>query len=164
MKRIAILGLFSLGLLPGVGCSKGAPVSQVAHIELKAASERPADGMVPMLLFGTDREIYVGDELLMTNADISTVERSYDTQGDPAISLRFTDDGGEKISKFTRSGPDRMIALVIDGQLMLALPVQWEIRSAAMISGGMSQMEIDRLYTMLTATEVHDAGRGTTRI
>jgi hypothetical protein len=68
--------------------------------------------------------------------------------------LHFTDVGAQQIRYFTGTEGDVMIALVVDGTLMLALPVRSEIGKSALISGNMAQVEIDRLYAMLAATEV----------
>ena len=148
---------FAVAIVPLVlGCSSGVPVSQVAVIELKLASDQPADGMEPLRLYGTERDVYVAEDPLLTNKDIATVEKAYDSQGERALVLHFTDVGAQQIRDFTRAEGDAMIALVVDGTLMLALPVRSEIGKSAMISGNMAQVEIDRLYAMLTATEVHE--------
>ena len=53
---------FAVAIVPlALGCSSGAPVSQVAVIELKRASDQPADGMEPLRLYGTERDVYVAD-------------------------------------------------------------------------------------------------------
>ena len=140
---------FAVVIFPLVlGCGSGVPVSQVAVIELKRASDQPADGMVPLRLYGTERDVYVAESPLLTNEDIATVEKAYDSQGERALVLHFTDVGAQQIRDFTRTESDTMIALVVDGTLMLALPVRSEIGNSAMISGNTAQVEIDRIVGM----------------
>jgi preprotein translocase subunit SecD len=143
-----------LAVLLANGCSSGVPVSQVSEIQLKEASDIQRDGMEALNLYGTDRTVYVAMNTLLGNDGISRVELTYDAEGNDAIMLHFTADGSNEVSGFTKSHTGTMIAIVIDGNLMLALPVRSEISGSAKISGGMSKTEVLRLYTMLTATEI----------
>ncbi|MGN6546450.1 MAG: SecDF P1 head subdomain-containing protein, partial [Aureliella sp.] len=60
----------------------------------------------------------------------------------------------KKISDYTKSHLGTMMAIVIDGHLMLAVPISSEFSESALISGGMSGEEVTRLVTLLTATEI----------
>lgn len=151
--RFVLLGLAMVLMLAG-GCGTGAPVSTVTDIQWRAASETPSEGMEPLTVFGTDRTVYVAKEPILVNADIATVERTYDREAKPAVAVHFTAAGSKKISDYTKSHLGTMMAIVIDGHLMLAVPISSEFSESALISGGMSGEEVTRLVTLLTATEI----------
>jgi preprotein translocase subunit SecD len=152
MKSLRLVLLIALLLTSG--CNFGVPVSAVTVIELKKASEADTGHLVPMKQFGTDRTIFVSRESIIQNKHISTIERTYDREDSDALLMHFTAEGSKMVAEATESYGDTMIAVVVDGQLVVALPLTSRLSKNALISG--SREMIDRLEVMLTATEGSD--------
>lgn len=100
-----------IALLSAIGCSVRVPVSKVAVVEVKKASEVDTGELVPMTQFGTDRTVFVARESIIQNKHISTIERTYDSQGSDAIVMHFTEEGSKLMAEATTPYHDSMVAM-----------------------------------------------------
>lgn len=71
----------------------------------------------------------------LTGADLQSASTVFDSQtGKPAISIQFTNSGGEKFAKITGENVGRALPIVLDNQIVSAPIVQGQI------SGGQAQI------------------------
>jgi preprotein translocase subunit SecD len=110
------------------------------------AEERPAAGLREARVSGSDRLIYLHEEVVVTNADI---ERSTLVGGSgPSqfnVRLQFNAAGGEKMQKATAGHMGKPMAVLIDGEVVMAPVVRSPITTSAVISGNYSQAEAERI-------------------
>lgn len=135
------------------GCSSGRQVTSILVVEFRPAFSSAADGLEPLELFDTNETYYVSPTVVAGNGDIASVLETYDEGAKPAISIEFTAAGAKKMAAFTEANTDELLALVIDGQLLIAVPIRSTISSRAMLSG-LSQERYKAIITLLTAVRV----------
>lgn len=89
----------------------------------------------------------------LTGADLESAEVVFDSQtGKPAISIKFTADGGNKFAEITGRNIQKPIPIVLDGQIVSAPTVQEKITGGqAQISGSFTIDEAKQLSIQLNA-------------
>jgi preprotein translocase subunit SecD len=81
-------------------------------------------------------------ETNLTGADLKSADVVFDSQtGKPAISIQFTDEGGQKFSEITANNIGKQLPIVLDNQIVSAPTVEEKITGgSAQISGSFSSM------------------------
>lgn len=89
----------------------------------------------------------------LTGADLQSASVVFDSQnGKPAISLQFTDSGGQKFSDITSRNVGNPIPIVLDNQIISSPVVQEKITGgSAQISGNFTVDEAKQLAIQLNA-------------
>ena len=120
-------------------------------------------GKTAQLIFSepTEEESLVeGEELKygfistdLTGADLEKADVTFDqTTGKPAISLKFTQEGGQKFTQITKRNVGKPLAIVLDEEIVSAPIVQEEITGgSAQISGDFTLDEAKNLTIQLNA-------------
>jgi preprotein translocase subunit SecD len=70
------------------------------------------------------------DETGIASAEVTEVE------GKPAISLKMTKDGADRVGRVTAANLNRRVAVLFDGRVIFAPVIRSRISDAAMITGG----------------------------
>jgi hypothetical protein len=112
------------------------------RFEMRLAEESPAPGLREARVVGSNRIIYLHDEIVISNGDVSRAEL-IDT-GDPSqfhVGLNFTETGTQKNRVATASHIGRPVAILIDGEVVMAPVVRAEIGNSAVISGNYTREE-----------------------
>src|SRR5213075_2253155 len=90
--------------------------------------------------------IYLHEEVVVTNAD---VERSAVVQGNRpsqfGIAVHFTEAGARKMRDATANHVGRPVAILIDGDVVMAPTLRDPVGAEAVISGDYSQAEAERI-------------------
>jgi len=84
--------------------------------------ERPGFRSLPRR--SGDNNVWVREDSLLTGEDVATASASWDCENglepeDPAVRLTFTPGGAEKLQKWTLGRYGTMLAVVVDGQVVL---------------------------------------------
>src|SRR4030043_2194923 len=89
----------------------------------------------------------------LTGADLQSAQVVFDSQtGNPAISLQFTKEGGDKFAEITGRNVDKQLPIVLDNQIISAPVVQGQITGGnAQITGSFSIDEAKQLAIQLNA-------------
>lgn len=89
----------------------------------------------------------------LTGADLESAEVVFDSQtGKPAISIKFTGEGGTKFAEITGRNIQKPIPIVLDGQIVSAPTVQEKITGGqAQISGSFTVDQAKQLSIQLNA-------------
>jgi preprotein translocase subunit SecD len=88
----------------------------------------------------------------LTTEDIERVAPSTSSEGYPAVTVVFTDDGAKKMAGLSRTRLGQPIAFLLDGKLIWATVVRGEIAKEAVLTGGpggLTPDEIERLLAIL---------------
>ena len=95
---------------------------------------------------GANRVIYLHEEIVVTNADIAG---SRVVPGGTAstfnITVEFTTTGAEKMRKATTDHLGKPVAMLIDGEVVMAPTLRSPITTSAVISGDFTKAEADRI-------------------
>jgi preprotein translocase subunit SecD len=99
------------------------------------------------------RTIYLHPEIVVTNGDIA---RSSVIPGDTAahfwIDVRLNAAGAEKMRQATMNQLGRPVAILIDGDVVIAPTVKSPIGAAAVISGDYTQIDAERIANGMTSS------------
>jgi hypothetical protein len=145
---LALAALIVVGVLAGSahGPRGSATVYAAVRFEVRLAEEQPAPGLREVRMPGSDRVIYLHQEIVVTNADI---ERSTLVQGDSpsrfGVSVEFNAAGARKMREATANHVGRPAAILIDGDVVMAPTVRVSIGTSAVINGDFSRAEAERI-------------------
>ena len=121
-------------------------VVAAVRFEVRLAEESPADGLHEVAVSSAGRKIYLHQETVLTNSDIAKAEV---IQGDGAsmfgISVTFNADGAAKMLRATATHIGRPLAILLDGEIVMAPVVRSPITASAVISGSYTRAEAKRI-------------------
>jgi SecDF, P1 head subdomain len=123
-----------------------ATVQAAVRFEVRLAEVEPAAGLHEANVTGANRTIYLHEEIVVTNADI---ERSAVVPGSAPlrfnIGVQFNAAGAQKMRLATASHVGRPIAILIDGEVVIAPVLRDPIGESALITGNYSRAEAERI-------------------
>ena len=118
------------------------------RFEVRLAETTPTLDLQPARVAGSDRVIYLHREAIVTNDDIATarvVPGSAPSQFHVAVT--FTPAGGERMRAATADHLGRPLALLIDGEVVLAPTLRSVVSTEALLTGNYTREEADRVAT-----------------
>jgi hypothetical protein len=125
----------------------GAATLQAAvRFEIRLAEDQPAAGLRAARAAGSDRAVYLHEEAIATNEDIA---RSRVVPGDgPSrfnIAVEFNTAGAQKMQRATADHVGRPMAVLIDGEIVMAPTLRSPISTSALITGDYTRAEAERI-------------------
>ena len=132
------------------GCATmQAPVSTV-RLEFRAGSLSPQPGLTKMTPAGSDKSVYISDEVALSNADVRSVRVKTGEHG-PQIEIVFTEAGAERFAATTERLIGMPLGIVVDG-LLISAPLVMDMITGgrAVITGGFSAEEAERIANGIT--------------
>jgi hypothetical protein len=114
--------------------------------EVRLAEDRPAPGLREAKVSGSDQSVYLHDEVVVTNRDIESA-RVIQTGGASQyeVSIEFNAAGAEKMRAATRNNIGKRMAILLDGQVVMALVLRSRIGAKAMITGDYTRAQAERV-------------------
>lgn len=141
---VAVVALTLIGI--AAGSRYWSPVVAAVRFEVRLAEETPSSGLREVVISGADRRIYLRQETVVTNSDIAQAQV---IQGDAAstfsVTITFNADGAAKMFRASQSHIGRPLAILIDGEVVMAPVVRSPITTAATISGNFTRAEAERI-------------------
>jgi preprotein translocase subunit SecD len=113
---------------------------------VRLAEEQPGADRRAAKVAGSDRVIYLHDEVVVTNDDIA--RSAVAPGGTPStfnIGIRFNEAGAEKMRRATANHLGKPLAVLIDGEVVMAPTLRSPVSDSALISGDFSQAEAERI-------------------
>jgi preprotein translocase subunit SecD len=116
------------------------------RFEVRLAEEKPAPGLREAKVPGSNRSVYLHDEVIVTNSDIAAV-RVVQSGGPShyALMIDFNASGAEKMRAATRNHIGSLVAFLFDGQVVMAPLLRTPIGSSAEITGNFTRTEAERI-------------------
>ena len=125
-------------------------VYAAVNFEVRLAEDHPSPGLREARVSGSDRSVYLHNDIVVTNGDISRAEV---VQGNGpsqfSVSVEFTAAGAKKMRSATESHMGKPLAILLDGQVVMALTIRAPIDSSAMITGNFTKAEAERIVNGL---------------
>jgi hypothetical protein len=127
----------------------GATLQAAVRFEVRLAEPQPSADLLEAP-GAAGAVIYLHREVVVTNDDIA---RARVVAGDGpssfAIAVEFTPEGAEKMRHATAAHVGRPVAILIDGNVVMAPVVRSPIGASAVITGNYSQAEAERIVNGL---------------
>ena len=144
-SRIAIVGAAAVVL---VAIATGYwSVTAAMRFEVRLAEDNPANGLREAPVSGT-RKIYLQQRAVVTNSDIARAEV---VQGATAstfnVSITLTADGAARMLRATQGHIGRPVAILLDGDVVMAPVVRSPISGSAMITGDYTRADAERIVS-----------------
>ena len=121
-------------------------VVAAVRFEVRLAEDSPGAGLREAPVRGTSRKVYLHDNAVVTNDDIAQAQVA--PGGSPTtfgVTVTFKPAGAEKMRSATQGHIGKPLAILVDGQIVIAPTVRSAITTSAVISGDFSQAEADRI-------------------
>lgn len=123
------------------------------RFEVRLAEEKPAAGLREAKVSGTARSVYLHAEAIVTNSDISRASIiQVDHSSQYSVGVEFNPSGTEKIRVATARHIGKPVAILLDGQVIMAPIVRAPIAESAVISGDLSRTQAEKIVTRITTT------------
>lgn len=126
--------------------SQATDLIAAVRFEVHLAELEPAPGLRKATVAGNGRTIYLHDESVVTNADVA---EAHIAPGNPpdgiGIALTFTPGGSAKMARATEGHIGRPMAIMIDGEVVMAPTVRSVTSTDAVITGNYTRAEADRI-------------------
>lgn len=116
------------------------------RFEVRMAETRPAAGLHKAKVAGSDRYVYLHNKVVVSNNDIAEVKVVQ--AGGPSqygISIKFNSSGADKMRRATKAHIGKPLAILLDGQVMMAPVVRDAIGGSAMLTGHYTRAEAQKV-------------------
>jgi hypothetical protein len=146
MAVVAAILIAIAALGSRTGPQGSATVYAAVRFEVRLAEEQPGADRRAAKVAGSDRVIYLHDEVVVTNDDIA--RSAVAPGGTPStfnIGIRFNEAGAEKMRRATANHLGKPLAVLIDGEVVMAPTLRSPVGDSALISGDFSQAEAERI-------------------
>jgi SecDF, P1 head subdomain len=143
LAALILVGIFAAGAR---GPRGSGTLYAAVRFEVRLAETQPGAGLREVRVPGADRVIYLHDEVVITNDDIehcAAVSGSGASRFD--IGVEFNAAGAEKMRRATLDHEGRPMAILIDGEVVMAPVIRSPIGRSAVINGNYSKAEAERI-------------------
>lgn len=115
------------------------------RFEVRLAEDSPGSGLREAKV-GSDRSVYLHDEVIVTNGDIA-VARVVPGPGpsEYSIGIEFKASGAAKMRAATGNHLGKLLAILLDGQVVMAPVLRSPIGASARITGNFTQPQAERI-------------------
>jgi hypothetical protein len=139
----AAVGIVALGYQLWTNASS--PVLAAVRFEVRMAEDHPAPGLIVAPLAGSDRLIYLYPQPVVRNDDIAQASVVQEGPERFAVAVDFMQSGAERMRAATTAHVGRPVAILIDGDVVMAPVVRAPISESALISGKYTRAEAERI-------------------
>jgi hypothetical protein len=116
------------------------------RFEVRLAEDKPAPGLREVKLPGSEKLVYLHGDAIVTNSDIAAARVIED--GGPAqysVGVEFNTAGAEKMRAATANHIGRPVAILLDGQLVVAPTLRSAIGASARITGNFTRAQAEKI-------------------
>ena len=94
----------------------------------------------------SDRSIYLHDEVIVTNGDIAVARVVPSVRpSEYIVAIEFNSSGAEKVRAATANHVGKPIAILLDGQVVMAPVLRTLISASARITGNFTRAQAERI-------------------
>ena len=116
------------------------------RFEIRMAESEPAPGLQKAKVAESDRYVYLHNEVVVSNNDIAAVQVVQ--AGGPSqygISVKLNAAGADKMRQATEAHIGKPLAILLDGQVIMAPVVRSSVGGSAMLTGHYTRPEAQRI-------------------
>jgi hypothetical protein len=150
---IAVAAIVILALV--LGDRLWSPLVQDVHaavrFEVRLAEDSPGPGLREVKVSGTDQSIYLHEEVIVTNGDISAARVIHVGEA-YTIGIEFSKAGATKMREATEKHIGKPMAILLDGQVVMAPVLHGPIDTSAVIEGGFTEAEAEKVVNGILDT------------
>jgi hypothetical protein len=121
-------------------------VQGAVRFEVRLAEDKPAPGLREAKVPGSSGSVYLHNEVIVDNGDIAearVVQGSSPSQY--SVDIKFNASGAEKMRAATENHIGKLVAILLDGQVVMAPVVRSPIGASAVITGNFTKAQAERI-------------------
>jgi hypothetical protein len=116
------------------------------RFEVKLAEDKPSPGLRAVKASGAAQPVYLHQQVVVTNSDIGSAQvLPGDAPGQYAVEIEFNASGAKKMLRATTAHIGKPMAILIDGQLVMAPLLRTPISASAVVTGSFTKTEAERI-------------------
>ena len=138
---LAIVGIVALGDETWIRGTT--PVSAAVRFEVRLAEDTPIQGST--VVKNADRMLYLHPEIVVSNDDVVQSWVSQDGDGRFGVQVQLSQSGADRLRQATAAHVGRPVAILIDGNVVMAPVVRSPMSDSAWISGDFTRGEAERI-------------------
>lgn len=115
------------------------------RFEVRLAEDQPTPGLEEAQVVGSDRVVYLYNNAIVTNDDIASARVVEEDTSRFGIAVEFNAAGASRMRQATTTHVGKPVAILIDGEVVVAPVVRTVISSSALISGDYTRAEAGRI-------------------
>lgn len=140
LKPLVLLAVLACLL---VGPSEQLRAQEPASLlEFRLADDNDTAGWQEMEVRGSDKPVFVSNEVALNGGDIEKVSFYKDRNGDPSIGLTLSEDGAEAMITTTSQNRGKKLAILLGGKVVSAPVIQSAISKEVQITGRFDQDDL----------------------
>jgi hypothetical protein len=115
------------------------------RFEVRLAEDKSAPGLREVKVSGSDRSIYLHDEVVVSNSDIAAARLVQSGSTQYSVGIEFNASGAEKMRAATGGHIGKPVAILLDGQVVMAPVVRASLGASAVITGNFTRTQAERI-------------------
>jgi hypothetical protein len=115
------------------------------RFEVRLAEDKPAPGLREVKVSGSDRSVYLHDEIVVSNSDIAAARLVQESPTRYSVGIEFNASGVEKMRIATGGHIGKPVAILLDGQVVMAPVVRASMGASAVITGNFTRTQAERI-------------------
>ena len=128
-----------------LGCASLRIGTESVTLEFRPAEMFPGNGLTEMTVEGSARNVYLRDEIVLSNEDVASASVRHRERG-PALEIVFNETGKERLAKATEENLNKPLAMLVNGRLVSAAIVREKIAGGRLtITGIFTEEEATRI-------------------
>jgi hypothetical protein len=139
------IAVVSMGALGQIWMHGTTPVLAAVQFEVRLAEEKPVPGLVVAQVPDSGRLIYLHPEIVVSNDDIAQSWVSQESPDGYSVAVQFLPSGAERMRQATANHVGRLVAILINGNVVIAPVVRSPIGDSAVITGHYTRAEAERI-------------------
>jgi hypothetical protein len=125
-------------------------VQAAVRFEVRLAEDKPAPGLREAKVDGSGRSIYLHQEVVVSNGDIAEARIVPIGASHYNVSVTLNKTGADKIHAATSGHIGRLVAILLDGQVVMAPVIRSPIEGSAVITGNLTKAQAERIVNGIT--------------
>jgi hypothetical protein len=128
-------------------------VQAAVRFEVRLAEDKPTPGLREAKVSDSGRSVYLRDEIIVTNSDISAVRviAGGGLSQYYSVGVEFTSSGAEKMRAATENHIGKLAAILLDGEVVMAPVIRSPIGSSAVITGKFTRAQAEKIAKEISA-------------
>jgi len=126
-------------------------VSQGVALTFRLAERDAADGLTEATVEGSDQTVWLHEKVELSGDHVLSARVGENWQGGPMVEIQFTDQGRARFEQLTRENVMKMVAIIVDGNVLSAPVIREAISGGkAQITGAFDREEAERIAAGLS--------------
>ena len=127
-----------------VGLGERSQLQAAVRFEMRLAETQPAPGLLVARVVDSGELIYLHPDSVLTNDDVAQTWVA-DEAGRFAVGVQFFEAAAQRLRGMTAAHIGRPVAILIDGEVLMAPTLRSAIRDQAVVTGNFTHAQAERI-------------------